>query len=281
MLAAFLTEPSFENWRKHSSVSLDEESTSKRVDRIEEMSIPADLEEKMNIIRGKLPDLIESWTRICAIAERLLRRREAEAADLYRLHLTINALNEQNATCWHKPDQDDGCDLYGGVRAGLSSVSTRVRNQSDLIDQRTQVATSTSLEQLKAQRDLYIAVRDLFGRHLRLSGDKVDALRRRVELNGQKLQATKVAQKDGWQQEVEKLTSSIERDQLDITTALARRVFIRHCMWHELRVILHNRENALVTQTVQTFAQQERDFANVVVSNWDGLVLEVENMPYE
>lgn len=47
LLSVFLTESSFETWRKHSSVSLDEESASKRVDKIEEMSIPSDLEDKL------------------------------------------------------------------------------------------------------------------------------------------------------------------------------------------------------------------------------------------
>ena len=47
LLGVFLTEPSFEMWRKQSSVSLDEESSSKRVDRVEEMTIPSDLEEKL------------------------------------------------------------------------------------------------------------------------------------------------------------------------------------------------------------------------------------------
>lgn len=47
LLSTFLTESSFEMWRKNNAVSLEEESTSKRVDRIEEMSIPSDLEEKL------------------------------------------------------------------------------------------------------------------------------------------------------------------------------------------------------------------------------------------
>lgn len=47
LLSVFLTEPSFEAWRKHNAVALEEESTSKRVDRIEEMSVPSDLEEKL------------------------------------------------------------------------------------------------------------------------------------------------------------------------------------------------------------------------------------------
>ena len=47
ILGTFLTEPSFEQWRKHAAISLDEESTGKRIDRVEEMTIPSDLEDKL------------------------------------------------------------------------------------------------------------------------------------------------------------------------------------------------------------------------------------------
>lgn len=47
VLSVFLTEASFEDWRKHTSISLDEESASKRVERVEEMGIPSDLEDKI------------------------------------------------------------------------------------------------------------------------------------------------------------------------------------------------------------------------------------------
>ena len=47
MLAVFLTEPSFELWRKNNAISVDEESASKKVDRIEEMTIPSDIDEKI------------------------------------------------------------------------------------------------------------------------------------------------------------------------------------------------------------------------------------------
>lgn len=46
-LAVFLSEPSLEQWRKQTSVSLDEESVFKRVDKVEEMTIPSDLEDKL------------------------------------------------------------------------------------------------------------------------------------------------------------------------------------------------------------------------------------------
>jgi len=50
LLGTFLSEPSFEQWRKHSSISLEEESASKRIERVEEMTIPSDLEDKLGYI---------------------------------------------------------------------------------------------------------------------------------------------------------------------------------------------------------------------------------------
>jgi hypothetical protein len=50
LLGTFLAEPSFEQWRKRSSVSLEEESASERIDRVEEMTIPSDLEDKLGYI---------------------------------------------------------------------------------------------------------------------------------------------------------------------------------------------------------------------------------------
>jgi sorting nexin-8 len=50
LLVTFLSEPSFEQWRKRSSISMEEESASKRIDRVEEMTIPSDLEDKLGYI---------------------------------------------------------------------------------------------------------------------------------------------------------------------------------------------------------------------------------------
>ncbi len=50
LLQVFLTEPNLEAWRKQSTISLEEESANKRASRVEEMSIPSDLLEKMQTI---------------------------------------------------------------------------------------------------------------------------------------------------------------------------------------------------------------------------------------
>ena len=81
---------------------------------------------------------------------------------------------------------------------------------------------------LQAERDLYLAARDLFHRHDRLSGDQVEKLKKRVEANSAKLEKARGDQKEGWQAEVDKFSALIERDQAAISAALARRVFIRY-----------------------------------------------------
>jgi len=50
-------------------------------------------------------------------------------------------------------------------------------------------------------------------------------------------------------------------------------------MWHELRVVLHNREHTLLALAIQAFARDERAFAQAVASNWESLESAVEDMP--
>jgi sorting nexin-8 len=52
-------------------------------------------------------------------------------------------------------------------------------------------------------------------------------------------------------------------------------------MWHELRVVLHNRENTLLTQMIQMFSREEQAFAESVVDNWASLGEAVAGMPFE
>ncbi|KAJ7091376.1 hypothetical protein B0H15DRAFT_883656 [Mycena belliarum] len=341
LLAAFLTEPSFELWRKNTPISLDEESVSKRVDRNEEMTIPSDLEEKLVTLRRRINPLIEQWQRICILSERIVKRREAAAVrippafrpgylqahfalpmfssslssdsspsssssasvaptfatllavsnmdsffglhpepdqgDMARLTNTLRAVVEVNEQCW----RGDDCELSTGVRLGLQQVAAHTQRHSELSELRTRTLFDTTLESIKAQRDLYVALKDLLIRNDRLSIDQVERLKQRVEANSMKLEGVKVAQKDGWQDEVERYVATIEKDQATIAAQLSRRVFIRACLWHELRVVLHNRENTLVSQIVQTFAREEQSFAENVLNTWTSLSDAVSDMPYE
>ncbi|KAL0564393.1 Sorting nexin mvp1, partial [Marasmius crinis-equi] len=327
ILSVFLTHHSFEEWRKSATVSLDEESSSKRVDRVEEMSIPSDLEDKITTIRRRISPLIEQWQRICILAERIIKRRESaavrihpsplrhlpahiltplfsstyrplttsdtastttlasafgfapivEQGDLSRLTNSLRSVVEITDPCWRA----DECELASGVRIGLGHVASHCQRQSELAEQRTRALFDTTLEALKTQRDLYIATRDLFIRYDRLSLDQVERLKKRVETTSVKLDGIKAAQKEGWQDEADRLSSAIEKDQATIAAQLSRRVFIRACLWSELRIILHNRENASLTMMIQQFAREEQSYAEMTASTWTSLGEAVEEMPHE
>jgi sorting nexin-8 len=70
-------------------------------------------------------------------------------------------------------------------------------------------------------------MRDLFIRHDRFSVDQVERLKKRIETNSLKLEGVKVAKKEGWQEEADRIIVAIEKDQATIAAQLNRRVFIR------------------------------------------------------
>ncbi|KAB5589199.1 Sorting nexin MVP1 [Ceratobasidium theobromae] len=278
LLSVFLTEPHLETWRKQNSISLEEESLSKRVERNEEMSVPSDCEEKLAAVRKKLPGLVDHWTRVSVIVERLIKRREGAAADLARLTMTLNSLTEHNPSCSLRGESDD-CELCAGVRTGLGRVAARTGGLGEEADNRVA---------MQSQRDLYVAFQALFVRHDRLGGDIVDKLKKRMETARTKhsaivssLEGLQGPVRDRAQDEGEKLWVSIEKDQHQIHALLNRRVFIQYCMWHELRVVLHNRKNSLLTLAVQSFVREENEYSGRVHAAWTALADEVESMPFE
>lgn len=110
------------------------------------------------------------------------------------------------------------------------------------------------------------------------------------------MEGIRAQQKDGWQEDVDRLSGQVEKDQATILAQLSRRVFIRawyviremlrvllilRSMWHELRVVLHNRENTLLTVLVQAFSKEEQEFSQTVFNNWVSLCEGVEGMPSE
>ncbi|KAG8777436.1 Sorting nexin mvp1 [Serendipita sp. 405] len=211
-------------------------------------------------------------------AERVLKRRETGSADIMRATLTLNALTEgSSGNIWGLPDSS----LAAGVRIGVENVSGHLNSLADSMEQRSRVAVNSNLEALKTQRDLYVAVRDLFARHDRYSPDAVERLKKRVETQSLKLEGIKKTQKEGWENEAEKIAASISKDQAAITACMARRVFIRHCLWHEFRVIFHNRENTLLSLALQTWTAQERDHCEATLRIWNAMVEGVQTMPYE
>ncbi|KAL7421347.1 Sorting nexin mvp1 [Cryptotrichosporon argae] len=282
-LNVFMTEPNFEAWRKRVKVSTDEESASKKLSPAEELGIPADLEAKLDALRTRLPDLIASYQKMVVLAERSLARLQQSSADAARLALSLAAVAEEMPAACHRcaGERAGLCALCGGVGGGLKSFADTWERIGEERERKALTVTAAAVEALKTQRDLYTSFRDLFVRHERLSEDNVDALRKKVEGRTKKVEALKTSQKPGWEVEVDKLVSATDQDNSAILGLLARRVFIRACLWHELAVVLHSRAAAQATLAVRAWVAGETAATHGEAAVWGKLAERVEDMPID
>ena len=122
-LNVFLTEPQFEAWRKRTKVSTEEESASKKLNTAQEMGIPADLDEKLGMLRDHLPAVLASYQKFVTLAERSLARLQAASADASRIALSLHTVAEEMPRCCFRAvPSGQACSLCGRVGRGLAEV---------------------------------------------------------------------------------------------------------------------------------------------------------------
>lgn len=103
LLAHFLSAPDdLAAYRKSSAgtVSLDEESSQRVLTPREEGSLPADVDARLASLRQRLPALVESWTRITTVADRLAHRRMNQGKEYEALHDALGRAVEVEAQGW-------------------------------------------------------------------------------------------------------------------------------------------------------------------------------------
>ncbi|KAJ9106295.1 hypothetical protein QFC21_001440 [Naganishia friedmannii] len=285
----FLTQSGpFEAWRKKNRVNLDEESTQKKLDKAAEMRIPSDLDTKLDLLRSSLPILVESYSKLVMIAEKAVKRMEAAAADQARMAMTLATLGEkQPMSCWRcaNPETANGiggnaCNLCKGVSRGLAAVGDTFTKEAEDSDRRAKDTALGTIEMLKQERDVFVAFSQLFLRHDKLSKDTVDTLRKRVEAKQKKLSAVRQAKKSSWETEAEKLVTAIEQDNNNIKVLLERRVFIRHCMYHEM-LVLHSRQTGQATLLARQYAKDRAGASEHAQRSWLDLGRRLKDMPVD
>lgn len=283
-VSVFMSEPNFEAWRKRNKVSYQEESESRKIDQSAEMSIPADLEDRLEAFKQLLPELLASHTQLVLIAERSLKRLVEASADQSRMAMTLASLGERLPDSCHHRTLDvrsESCSLCKGVGAGLGAVSETLSREGSESEGRSKALLLGSLEDLKCQRDLYVTARDLFYRHEKLSRDAVDATRKKLEAKQKKLEVCRSSRKTNWELEEEKLVSGIAEDNAAIEKAMARRVYIRHAMWHEYSVVFHSRNTSLTTLSWQVYVKDRNQTLKAQIALYEGLEDRLQDMPVD
>ncbi|KAL8292474.1 hypothetical protein RQP46_001086 [Phenoliferia psychrophenolica] len=273
LVHTFLTEQSdLSLWRKHTPFSLDEESVSRTLSPTDEMTIPSDLDSKLSQLRSRILPLVEHWTRISQTLERVVHRRQQQGGDLAKLKIALDAARETEGSGWRPVEVqmvEQAMEAFGeGVgRAGEIESVSALRAMDSIV------------EEVKRHRELYVQLRDLFSRQHSLSPDAVERLKKRVTSNMSKLDSLRSTPEPSkptqHAEDLDRLASSIEKDQRHIDLLLRRRVFIRFCMWQE--IVLLFRGTSLLSRAFQEYVGDEIAFDGRLQANWDLLASSLGN----
>lgn len=265
LVAVFFTEKqALSDWRTTAPpLYLDEEGITKIVDEAERMGIPDDLDHKLTQQRKAVPDLLERWTSMVALLERIVKRRDADAADFSRLNFSLLSVIESSAKRW-RPESDHR-KLTEEIMAATANI---FQDHSDMSSSRVSVVSLSTLEGLKAQRDLLLSFRDLLARLDRLLPDPIDGLKKRIEANQRKLSALAgTPATPSTQTEQAKLTTSVNQDTQSIQKFLNRRTHTKKTLWEEL-IWFHYRFKA-VEEDLQKLVRDEAYFLSMLTRIWE------------
>ncbi|WWC73211.1 uncharacterized protein I206_107177 [Kwoniella pini CBS 10737] len=289
-LNVFLTEGSFESWRKRTKVSTEEESNSKKLNSAQEMAIPSDLDEKLNLLKDNLSSILGSYQKLVLLSEKSLARLINHSADSSRLALSVNSISESiNKSCYKcSTYNNDGesniigesCTLCQGISKGLIDVGESWSKIAEETESKVTIITN-HIESLKSIRDLYLSFRDLFIRHEKLSKDNVDYLNKKIEIRNKKIEQLKTLSKPGWEIEIDKLISINDQDQSTIILLLSRRIFIKACMWHELSIVFHSKQAFQTILNWKNLTNDKIENLKKIENIWKNLKINLENMSIE
>jgi sorting nexin-8 len=170
----------------------------------------------------------EAVTQLCQIADRMYKRQDAMAADYDRLSRAFGYLN-RNLPNVYLQAPDDMPALTAGLRSAekySSDAFLLLRDESNALD-------IGFLEDLKRIREFLASVKELFSRYQRLGGNKIEPLRRRIDLNTEKL-SQMTGRPEVRESDIIKLREFIERDKRTVEYQTNRDWLIKECISEEL-----------------------------------------------
>ncbi|KAK7905376.1 Sorting nexin mvp1 [Exophiala xenobiotica] len=276
LVVMFLTVPTDQElsvWRKQATISVQEEFTGKSLPSTLEDSLPDNLPEIFEEVRAGVKRSAEIYINLCILLERLVKRNENIAAENAKFSTALSHLTESSAATYAIDTNDVPL-----LNEGINSTSKHLSTYQTLLDDEAKAWDTGVLEDLKAIRDSYVSMRDMFDRRDRYARDNIPQLERRIEASEHKLQ--QLRQKPQGQVkpgEMEKVESSIMADKESIVQQHARGVFIKECVRDE--IVTFQTSIYAISRMHQDWSQERVKYAELQASNWRSMVDQLESMP--
>ncbi|CEJ58089.1 Putative Sorting nexin mvp1 [Penicillium brasilianum] len=274
LVVMFLTVPTeLSVWRKQATVSVQDEFEGRTLPPDLEDSLPADLNDTFETVRSGVKRSAEIYINLCTLLERLSKRNDGLAADHLRFSLALQSLTEVTKDTYAVDTND-----IPGLNTGITATARHLSTSQSLLEDEARAWTDGVLEDLKAQRDCLVSVREMFDRRDRLARNNIPQLERRIETNERKLQDLR-ARPSGTVKpgEAEKVEDSIFKDKESIVQQHARGVFIKECIRDELTHFQQSQYH--ISRLHQDWSQERVKYSELQADNWRRLSDELEGMP--
>ncbi|KAL1961191.1 hypothetical protein VTO42DRAFT_3136 [Malbranchea cinnamomea] len=274
LVIMFLTVPTeLSVWRKQATLSVQEEFTNKALPPDLEESLPSNLEEIFETVRSGVKRSADIYINLCNLVDRLAKRNQGLAAEHFRVSRALQALTESTADTYAVDTNDVPL-----LNNGINSTAKHLIASQGLLEDEARAWDQGVLEDLKAQRDCLVAMRDLFDRRDKYAKDNIPQLERRIESNEKKLQDLR-SRPEGTTKpgELEKIEDAILKDKESIVQQHARGVLIKECIRDEL--LIFQRSQYRISKLHQDWSQERVKYAELQADNWRALCEEVEAMP--
>ncbi|EEQ31112.1 Sorting nexin mvp1 [Microsporum canis] len=260
-------------WRKQASISVQEEFTDKPLPPDLEDSLPSNLTDTFDTVRSGVRRSADIHINLCLLMDRLVKRHQGLAAEQFRVSRALHALTESTMDTY-AADTSDVLLLNNGINATANHLQT----SQGLLEDEAKAWDLGVLEDLKAQRDCLVAMRDVFDRRDRFAKDNIPQLERRIENNEKKLQAIRAKPEEAVKPgEAKKVEDAIIKDKESIVQQHARGVFIKECIRDE--ILIFQRSQYRISLLHQDWSQERVKYAELQADNWRALTDVVEGMP--
>lgn len=182
LVIMFLTIPTeLSVWRKQANLNVVDEYTTRlqtlsqaQIKGIE-ASLPPNLEQTFETVRSGLRRSAEIYIGLCSLVERLGKRQEGLAGELGRFAQALDGLTDVSEATYAIDTGD-----VEGLNEGLRCVGRYLGNAMGLLVDEAKGWEEGVLEDMKRQRDGIVAMREMFERRERMSGDAVNSLEKRI-----------------------------------------------------------------------------------------------------
>ncbi|KAG2180519.1 hypothetical protein INT44_003523 [Umbelopsis vinacea] len=255
----FFTEPSeLGAWKKQNVPSLEDEFFRLQI-REESANATQDWEERFEKATQRNEVAVKTYTEMCLAMERMAKRQTNQAKDYMRYGTCLSSLSELENFCY-----SDACQRRcRQVRLDSELVAKHLQKARVQLQNSSDVIYSTTLEQLKRQRDLCLSFKDLCSRKNRYWGNMLEVLEKRV--NSNTIKANQNRGIPGMENEVQKLDVILRQDNEAIIKERKRRQYIAKSIKEEIRYLQDQESYALILHRnfTQIQAQSEKNMYEI------------------